>query len=409
MPDSLQQLLQDIKTKGWDEEYYRLHVDLAISTPADIAPLTIMLVEESLQLWMMFSRVLDFMPLEDFPQVVEHALKVKSRDPQNEVADEIIRTASLQCLSSLHPHLTTIFEQDLNEGADDELWPWRESGTQHFDYLKSIIDPLPLSWGTGGKAWGALLETREKVVFDYLISRLLPRDFESERSNFQSVGFDLENGQCRQLYPSDVYHILFPKAYFGEKYPLYWKHPSWHIPLARSFTAIFGGSSTGECRVCGDKLDHILTLDPIPDWLPVTGIERLSLATCLSCLGREEDRLFYQHSVSGEGASIGYNGPLVQPQFVHPPFEEVEVQIAETPGRWRWQDWDNENLHRIGGYPTWVQFPDYPECPNCNSMMGFLLQLDSDISHGWWWGSGGLCYLFWCDQCKVSSYLYQCT
>lgn len=45
--------------------------------------------------------------------------------------------------------------------------------------------------------------------------------------------------------------------------------------------------------------------------------------------------------------------------------------------------------------------------------MTFLLQLDSDLptedGGEWLWGSGGIGYLFWCDSCKVSGLLWQCT
>jgi hypothetical protein len=45
--------------------------------------------------------------------------------------------------------------------------------------------------------------------------------------------------------------------------------------------------------------------------------------------------------------------------------------------------------------------------------MSFLLQLDSELvtqeEAEWLWGSGGIGYFFWCDGCKISGGLYQCT
>ncbi|RJG26900.1 hypothetical protein DQX05_02445 [Paenibacillus thiaminolyticus] len=42
-----------------------------------------------------------------------------------------------------------------------------------------------------------------------------------------------------------------------------------------------------------------------------------------------------------------------------------------------------------------------------------LHQLDSELpladGQEWMWGSGGIGYLFWCDRCKVSGHLWQCT
>jgi hypothetical protein len=99
------------------------------------------------------------------------------------------------------------------------------------------------------------------------------------------------------------------------------------------------------------------------------------------------------------------------------PLGEAEVRPVETPRRWRWQDWalsnGRENLNRVGGEPCWVQSAEYFDCPTCGSLMSFLMQLDSDLptedGGEWLWGSGGIGYGFWCDRCKVSAFLWQCT
>ncbi|SUA50259.1 Uncharacterised protein [Paenibacillus thiaminolyticus] len=88
-----------------------------------------------------------------------------------------------------------------------------------------------------------------------------------------------------------------------------------------------------------------------------------------------------------------------------------------APARWRTQDWalsnGRENLCRIGGMPSWIQDAQYPSCPECRETMAFIAQLDSDLPLAdggeWMWGSGGIGYLFWCDCCKVSGHLWQCT
>jgi hypothetical protein len=43
--------------------------------------------------------------------------------------------------------------------------------------------------------------------------------------------------------------------------------------------------------------------------------------------------------------------------------------------------------------------------------MHFLAQLDSlDFADGsqWLWGSG-IAYMFWCDPCRISATIWQCT
>src|SRR6185436_2099056 len=97
----------------------------------------------------------------------------------------------------------------------------------------------------------------------------------------------------------------------------------------------------------------------------------------------------------------------VDPEFPSGPIKETTVRLHVTPDRWRWQDWglsnSRENLNRLCGYPSWIQSAEYPVCSICQERMRFVLQLDSDLPAAdgseWMWGSGGLCYAFWCDQC----------
>jgi hypothetical protein len=179
----------------------------------------------------------------------------------------------------------------------------------------------------------------------------------------------------------------------------------------------FGGNSENPCLLCGETLHRLLVLDPVPPRLGVTELRRIELATCLSCLGWEQQPLFYQHDNDGCPANIGYDGSTREPQFPVGPLKEAEAMLAETPRRWFWQDWglsnSRENLNRIGGEPCWVQDAEFPNCPRCKRLMNYLMQLDSDLPTAdgdeWLWGSGGIGYGFWCDHCKVSGFLWQCT
>ena len=164
-------------------------------------------------------------------------------------------------------------------------------------------------------------------------------------------------------------------------------------------------------------MHRLLVLDPIPPGLGITRLTRLEIATCLSCLGWEQQPLFYRHQEDGSPLNIGYDGPQVIPQFPVGPLRVAEIGLSETPRRWFWQAWgcsnSRENLNRIGGEPCWVQDAEYPDCPLCNKLMTYLLQLDSDLPTAdggeWLWGSGGIVYGFWCDGCRVSGLLWQCT
>jgi hypothetical protein len=155
----------------------------------------------------------------------------------------------------------------------------------------------------------------------------------------------------------------------------------------------------------------------VPAGLGISELRRVELATCLSCLGWERSPLFYNHGEVGRANRFGYDDPIIVPQFPVGSLRQSEVRLAATPVRWRRQDWalsnSRENLNRIGGEPCWVQDAEYPDCPTCGSTMNHLMQLDSDLTIAdggeWLWGSGGIGYVSWCDRCKVSGHLWQCT
>jgi hypothetical protein len=175
--------------------------------------------------------------------------------------------------------------------------------------------------------------------------------------------------------------------------------------------------SSGNCSLCGNQLHSLLALNLIPTELGISGLQRLEIATCLSCLGWKIQPLFYAHEIDGSVTSIGYDGPQVTPQFPVGPLLECEIGMVQTPNRWLMQSWGSsnsrENLNRIGGEPSWIQDSEFPHCPMCSRLMPFLFQLDSDLTAAeggeWLWGSGGIVYGFWCDDCKVSGVLWQCT
>ena len=139
------------------------------------------------------------------------------------------------------------------------------------------------------------------------------------------------------------------------------------------------------------------------------------MVTCLSCLGWSDETLFFRHGEQGELQALG--AKPAEPEFPAVALPETVATLAPTPRRWLWQDWalsnGRENLHRVGGHPSWIQSAQYPACPDCQRLMPFLMQLDSNLptanGEDWLWGSGGICYVFWCDACAISAALWQCT
>ncbi len=162
------------------------------------------------------------------------------------------------------------------------------------------------------------------------------------------------------------------------------------------------------------SIDHIITLEPVPHGPGITSLERLELATCLACLGGEQQPFFYQHDQTGRPQQIGLEETFA-PQFPDVALKPTMVQIGEISPRWRWQSHTysdgRENLNRVGGDPCWIQYPEYPACPECGRRMVFLLQIMSGLPTGdgdeHTFGDGGICYSSWCDRCHISALLWQ--
>lgn len=370
---------------------------------------------------------LSFLPAKLWPEIVERAIEtLEVGDGENEAADSIIAYASLQQPAALHPHLTRIFAARPNGGAYYESYPWRESGEQHFAFLRSIVETSD-SDDDRLRAWEAMIETRQPSAVEFAISnasRVRPVDHHLEADEWlschlQLVGYDDRNGTLSRTCSDQLFHIQFPESYFEDESRPPWlerAHPTWKLPSCGQ-SVPFGGVSAGECLRCEKTLHRLIVLDPVPPSLVITAIPRVELAVCLSCLGWEEPRLFYRHDEQGRPSHSFYTGSAADPQFPVGPLKPTSAELAPTPPRWYWQDWalsnSRENLNRIGGEPCWIQGAEYPECPACQRTMSFLMQLDSDLPTAdgdeWLWGSGGICYGFWCDLCRVSGFLWQCT
>jgi hypothetical protein len=241
-----------------------------------------------------------------------------------------------------------------------------------------------------------------------------------DNQNLLQVGYEMKDGRLRRLYAEGAWHLIFEPEYFhAEKHPLHLRqqHPTWNLKTGSSPHVRFGGEGSAMCAVCGARSHHLLTLAQVPPRLGVSSVERLTLEVCLSCLGWEANPLFYQHDKAGNAKPFAFRGKSVKPRFPAGLLAEAAPRLAATPRRWLWQDWaltnSRQNLHRLGGHPCWIQSPDYLRCPDCEVTMPFLIQLDSPLPTAtraeFLWGSGGICYGFWCDRCRISGFQWQCT
>lgn len=414
LPDTPVRLLYDFQNLGWSSQPLERTLTLVEHDPAAALDLLLLALRTLSEGATFLHAAASYVGEGDLPFLAAAALRTLQAQPGHAVAEDILSHLSLQRPTVLHGFLDTLFDLHPNAGSYDEVYPWRESGDLHLSFLAARLEKGQEA------ARQLLLEARSPNTLRLALAS--PGDpgptSPGDLYALQQVGFTLVGEAFVPLYPEPVWHLTFaPEDLMpGSGRPEDRRHPTWALPTEPGEHAFGGELSGGTCGVCGGPLHRLLTLDPVPPGLGVSPT-RLTLATCLSCLGWEAPSLAYRHDAEGLPVSLDLKETRVQPQFPSPPLRAAQVRLASTPPRWRWQDWamsnERENLHRLGGYPAWIQAAEYPECPDCGAPMPFVLQLDSYLSTEdggeWLWGNGGIAYVFWCDSCRVSAAFWQCT
>lgn len=415
MNNQISNIIAEFKAKRWESNPYEKVIAVLDQDPALAEEMVGAIIGDLKSGPTFLHYAIDCLPTAAFEEMVKFALDAFQQDSKNKGAEDLIAHASLRSPQSLHPHLERIFKLKPNWSNHYAQWPWRESGASQLPFLKAIV---AADTADSEEALTALMETRQPEAFDFVFKKI----GDDVTGDLLDVGFDGPEQHFRKLYTDASLHLGFPAGYFNlEKAPPHMKqrNATWHLPASGLPPAVFGGEGLGACRACGGALHNLITLPSVPPNFGVTRMASLSLQTCLSCLGWEDDcsSLFYQHDASG--LPTGLNGPKakIKPQFPAKPLLRTEVTLCPTPHRWAWQDWgmsnNRENLNRIGGHPAWIQDANYLRCPKCDRRMHHLLQLDSELpitgGGGWLWGSGGCGYVGWCDDCKVSGIQWQCT
>lgn len=189
-------------------------------------------------------------------------------------------------------------------------------------------------------------------------------------------------------------------------------HPTWRLP-ANDETYTFGGRGEAACTHCDQQLTRLIDLDPVPKFLPITGMNRLELAYCPWWVHGTRSWPSYRHDGSGAAIPAEYHGPVdgsAESAYIR----ESQIRMSPTPRRWCNQSWtDDANTCWFAGCPNWVQADETPTCTECGETMSFLMQVGDDAEPerdtGWALLPGDVAYAFWCDDCKISSVMSQFT
>lgn len=403
-------LLRDFANKRWDSRPFERLVELATSSSGDAARFAEAALSTAPQNDVPVDLALSFVSEDAFRHLVEVAIHAMASAPRNDAAEAVIAHGSLQFPELLHPHLSEIFSLRPNEGTYYENWPWRGCGAIACDDLLRIIDSQAPD-EERLKAWLCLLEIRSGDALRDAVSLASKVPLAHPVGVYsREVGYD---SPTLPLYQPNPWHLFFDPGFFATPRPAWIDrsfHPTWQL-LGDRLNCRFGGYAPNQCGLCGGRLHHLIALPGIV----AHSDSAITLATCLSCLGWERSFLAYRHDDTGLPRPV--DSGQVSPQFPATALKETFVRLAVTPPRWRWQDWalsnSRENLCRVGGHPSWIQSAEYPDCPSCGRPMHFLMQLDSDLptddGKEFMWGSGGICYAFWCAPCRMSGFLWQCT
>lgn len=213
------------------------------------------------------------------------------------------------------------------------------------------------------------------------------------------------------LTPPPTFHLVFEQGSLVSRISImHDRHPTWRLPT-EGLSYRLGGPGFGRCPSCEQSLIHLVTLDDAIDALMIS-LPKLVLETCPTCWSPA----YYQHDQNGRPTRIAPI-EIEGHRWDNVPLQEQRVRIAKTPTRWLRQAWAHsngrQNLNRLGGLPSWIQYPDVPNVPQTERKMKLLLQLDSDLplvgGGKMLWGSGGLLYVFWDAETRISCHFGQWT
>ncbi len=422
----LEEIVNKLKNGADDLDIRDLQVRFAKTHPEQILQLTIGVLDASPNCRRFESSMLGLMPLFDWDLLVAYAIKMFQN---SHIAEEIVRFAALQKPDSIHPYLDTFTISGKNRWNAPSP-AWRGSGSlDQTRLLRQMASSETLTFEDRVCAFSLLLATRdEQVILDAISKARATQLFSDDNQelfhlHLETVGLELNGSSICKLHSDEVLHIAFPKEYFAEEEPAFGARdktyqPTWQLQEQSQIRpdAIIGGLIEAHCKICSKQLYRLIEITNRSVLSDFYKNAPLTFVTCLTCQGKTGMyELFFAHGPSGEIDHL-YEGEPIASKVVEPAFAYTEVNLVDNGPRWTIQDatlsnsW--ENLHRVGGSPTWVQDTEYLKCPKCSKTMYFGAQIDSDLKltdgSEWMWGDSGICYLYFCGHCSVTGVSYQC-
>ncbi|MFC3809396.1 hypothetical protein [Lacihabitans lacunae] len=417
MTERAEKFWLDFRERGmYTERIYERLFELA-SNPIEIYSFTKAYLENYHSGSTLFDASLSYISKGQFEELLEIALVILKKR-ENELAQSVIYYAILQ-----FPELMTENLNEVLELYNEKYYNWSITPGRNFEeiqiekllakFLRTDISKIEKQ-----KIFEVLIQTRNlpsiEIAFKYALENNLFESLypmEDLITHIECVGLTMKENTIVSYCPNIAYHFVFPKNYFSKNEPIWLdnksEHPTWKFKAStKSFK--FGGYLEKDLK---NPFYHIITFDIIPEGIKVTNLKMLTLGLHINLLNEQFGPFFYTHDAYGKPSLINNGINYEIKYFDDDEYKEREVAFAQTPSRWRIQDWgmanSRENLFRLGGEPTAIQSPEVLICPNCKGKMDFFMQLDT--GGDFFWGTGGICYIYWCDKDKVSGYCFQCT
>ena len=109
---------------------------------------------------------------------------------------------------------------------------------------------------------------------------------------------------------------------------------------------------------------------------------------------------------SGDQAELGLRREHdVESNTIRVSCNQLNLAITNLPASKRYEYDEVFNCgiplgDKLGGWPCWIQSPNYPYCPRCDSRMQFVFQVDSEHNVPFMFGDSGCGYVFQCKKHK---------
>ena len=180
-----------------------------------------------------------------------------------------------------------------------------------------------------------------------------------------------------RLYPEEAWHFVFPLNYLKEDT----SHESFQSTRPFPKEYVFGGAMMAQDHEGRSRrIQHLLSLDPIPKHLQIRGLHRLIFACDLDHVILNPGVSYQKHAPNGGITLLDDDWTQQEKKASNsiPFIRSAKVKFTSQGPVWYYQRYiKGHNHYRLGGPPVFISGTYYPECKQCKQTMRYLMELDS--------------------------------